>query len=117
MTVNSGDKQVLVNLDCSIQHFLNFVESKTDSLGRASQNEDGATSPGDHLGEDVDALSPARETTKTVVRGGGGKKKLINLDDCYVCFDVLDADGNLMDLSLHNSRSRALDVLSRRSNL
>ena len=56
MTVNSGDKQVLVNLDCSIQHFLNFVESKSDSLGRASQNEDGATSPGDHLGEDVDSF-------------------------------------------------------------
>ena len=63
----------------------------------------------------LDQLSPARETTKTVVRGGGGKKKLINLDDCYVCFDLLDADGNLMDLSLHNSRSRTLDVLTRKS--
>ena len=49
----------------------------------------------------------------TVVRAGK-KGKQINLDDCYMQYDVMDTDGSLMDLSLCNPRSRVSDVLLRK---
>ena len=49
----------------------------------------------------------------TVVRAGK-KGKQINLDDCYMQYDVMDTDGQLMDLSLCNPRSRVSDILLRK---
>ena len=94
-------------------------------MGRQSQNDGGgrAESPGDHLGEDVSSTvtaaaagvadNPKESTLKqTVVRAPGGKRgKQINLDECYMQFDVMDTDGQLMDLSLCNQRARVSDVL------
>ena len=86
-------------------------------MGRQSQN-DRAESPGDHLGEDVSALSANEQKENalknTVVRtpGGGKRGKQINLDECYMQYDVMDMDGALMDLSLCNPRSRVSDVLA-----
>ena len=52
---------------------------------------------------------------QTIVRVGGRRQK-INLDECDAVFDVMDMEGQLMDLSLCNKRDRVSDVLSRSFN-
>ena len=66
VVINAGGAKLLCNLDCSIQHFLNYVEQKCDSMGRANSQNDNhhrAESPGDHLGDSnhIDQETPSSE--------------------------------------------------------
>ena len=65
VVINAGGAKLLCNLDCSIQHFLNYIEQKCDSMGRANSQNDNhrAESPGDHLGDSnhLDQDTPSRK--------------------------------------------------------
>ena len=109
VTVNCGSQKVLCNTDCSVQHVLVYLESKCDEIKQEIfMKDDESFEKNDqekHCGKNI-------QIHQNTIRGRRAKQ--INLDECFTQYDLLDADGGLLDLSVCPARARVADILNRK---